>query len=115
MKTKLTVRSSRMGSALAVVVGTGMIVLGLTTFSDFPRLFMVVWLIAAAGIVLYHAFNLVSGRGAAAEVLEGEVLADGPETRSAAARLEDLEHLRSKRLISQAEYDAKRNQLMNEL
>jgi hypothetical protein len=106
-------------SAIAAVVGVLMLIFATMFFSQVkdppgPALaFIVVWVIILVGIIIYHIANATRSSGVPTEIIEGE---DGsPGSRSTAERLQELEGLRSRRLISEAEYEAKRKDILREV
>jgi hypothetical protein len=110
-------------SAFAAVVGIGMLIWGISAFSDFGAPsggpgggvftgFVVLWALVIVGIIGFHVMNSL-GKGPPAEVAEIEEV--GGEAASAEARLRALEDLRNKGLISPAEYARKRSEILTSL
>lgn len=116
MKRRFTTRPAPAVSAVTAVLGVFMLIFGIAVFSqvrDLPgpaMIFVVVWLAAGIGIVIYHIANATRPKGVPTEIIEGED--DASEGKSAAERLQELEDLRSRKLISDAEYEAKRQEIL---
>lgn len=109
------VRPSRAVSLLAAAVGLGMVACVAAFFvSPFFAVggFLLVWVVAATGIVAYHVWNAASSGGVpvARFGLEGS----GPARSDQGERLRELERLRAEGLIDDAEYRAKRADIMAE-
>jgi hypothetical protein len=106
-------------SAVTAVVGVFMLIFGIAVFSQAEGLrgpamiFLVVWVIAAIGIVVYHIANATRPSGVPTEIIEGED--DAAEAKPAAQRLQELEDLRSRKLISDTEYEAKRQEILRDV
>jgi hypothetical protein len=117
---RLSVRPSQPLSALAAVVGLVFIVIGVSlAIYIFPsdahwliKAFISLWTFVATGICLYHVANVVSARGVANEVIEVDSGARVPSTEE---RLQRLTDLRSKQLISEAEYQKQRSAIIDDL
>jgi hypothetical protein len=137
------VRPGKSASLLGMIAGIGFVIFGLSMMGGsgvpggmpsmgFPAPFMVLWLVVAGGIAVFHGYNYFSERGASTmEVdLELPVQSSGVFSQSAqpassesasgaaagdfAERLRKLEQLRDDRLISEQEYQDKRTQILAE-
>ena len=106
-------------SAIAAVVGVLILFFGIAFISqakDAPGpavAFMVVWVLAAICGIIYHVLNATQPEGLPTQIIESE--SDGAASGSTAERLQELEDLRSRKLISDAEYETKRQKILNEL
>ncbi len=121
MKQRYTSRPSPALSALAAAVGIFM-VLFVGVLALFPGsksvmipLFFVVWVLVAAGVIAYHWTNATRRGGVPTNIIESEEDAGDVPPRPAADRLQELEDLRARQLISEPEYQAKRQEILREL
>ena len=79
----------------------------------FVALFALIWVAACVAILLYSAKTLKlveTGKIEIAELGDG----DQPQDSAFAQRLRDLEALRKERLVSDAEYQKKREQILQD-
>ncbi len=108
-----------MMSAIAAVVGVFMLIFAIVFFSQAKALpgpavlFLVVWVAAVVGLIIYHVANATRPKGVPTEIIEGEDVSSGSKTT--AERLQELENLRNRKLISDAEYDAKRQEILKDI
>ena len=106
-------------SAVAAVVGVFMLIFALAFFSQAKSApgpvvaFLVVWVLAAIGGIIYHLVNATRAGGVPTEIIESD--SDSDSSNSTADRLRELEDLRSRKLISDSEYETKRQKILNEL
>ncbi len=106
-------------SALAAVVGVFMLIFALVFFSQAKAppgpviAFLVVWVVVLIGIIVYHLINAAKPGGVPTEIIEGED--DVAQSKSTAERLQELEDLRSRKLVSDSEYEAKRQDILREV
>ena len=116
---RITYRPSKAQSILGGVVGGLFVLLGIFVVIPSFGLFGIVWTLAAAGIAatnLYHAFGRTyAGPRIEVEDEEDAPAARGPVELNAQARLEQLEQLKTSGLISEEEYQEKRQQILNSL
>ena len=76
-------------------------------------LFLVVWFVGLVGIIIYHVLNATRAKGVPTQIIESD---DGDAVpQSATERLQELEELRSRKLISDAEYETKRQEIVKQL
>jgi hypothetical protein len=75
--------------------------------------FMVVWFVALVGIIIYHVSNAVRPDGVPTQIIETD--SEGENSRPVAERLEELEDLRSRKLVSDAEYEVKRQEILKDV
>ncbi len=143
------IRPGKASSLMGFVVGIGFVLLGLLMLgsltgplgglgpvSGLGSAFMIVWLLAAAGVTIYHGYNLfgrkpvsmidVDIEPADGAALESDAIAGSDGTDGAArsggpgselsfdVRLRKLEDLRREGLISEEEYRAKRAEILSE-
>ena len=134
-RVRARVRPGRGVSVVGFVVGVGFLVFGvfflLPTFSGFGegfrgfgplggfvQGFALLWIVVAGGITLYHGYNMVSGRVASAVDIELEPTDDRGAPAGAVddveARLRRLERLRADGLVTAAEYEQKRAEILAE-
>lgn len=110
-------RPSRPMSALAVVVGIGML-LTFATFFYSPLAgvggFVVLWVITLLAIIGYHAWNALHPRGVPHSQVDFDVRHSAASSGQSpfAERLRELEQLHRSGLVSDAEYQAKRSEIM---
>lgn len=106
-------------SAIAAVIGVFMLIFAFTFFSkvaDVPgpaMLFMAVWVLALIGIIIYHIVNATRPGGVPTQIIETEER--NVPSNNTAARLQELENLRSQKLVSDAEYESKRQEILKGL
>ncbi len=106
-------------SAIAAVVGVFMLIFALVFFSQAKNVpgpvaaFLVVWVLAVIGGIIYHLLNATQPKGVPTQIIESD--SDSSASNSTAERLQELEDLRSRKLISDAEYETKRQKILNEL
>jgi hypothetical protein len=98
-----------------------MLIFAVTFFSSAPNhrvagpmsLFLVVWFVGLIAVIIYHVVNATRSKGLPTQIIESEDSDAAP--KSAAERLEGLEELRSSKLVSDAEYEAKRQEILKQL
>lgn len=113
---RVRVKPSKGMSCLTLVGGIVMLAFVIGQGIPMSDGFVVVWILFMLAIIAYHAFNAFSDRGAAThevdvEGFESDPLAGG----NAADRLERLESLRAKNLITKDEYRKKRAEIIEQL
>jgi hypothetical protein len=121
MRARASVKPSKPISAVTLVIGIGMLIVGLAMLPSFG-LFGLLWLAAVLGIVGYHAMNVFSETGAAAEVVDFEApagavpgLASGSDELTPEQRLARLDDMRERRVISEQEYAEQRRRILSSL
>jgi len=116
MKRQFKSRPAPAISAIAALVGVIMLIFAIVFFSQAKTApgpvvaFLVVWVVAVIGIIIYHVANATKPGGVPTEVIEGED--DDAQAKSSAERLQELEDLRSRKLISDSEYESKRQDIL---
>lgn len=120
MRRRFTSRPAPAASAITAFIGVFMLIFALAFFSKagtgggFISLFLVVWVLAVIAVIIYHVTNAVRPGGVPNNIIESEDDAS-PAPKSSAERLRDLEELRNCKLISDAEYERKRQEILNEV
>jgi hypothetical protein len=119
MKRRFTSRPTPAMSAFAAVVGVFVLIFAIVFFSQAENtpgsvaIFLVVWVMALIGGIIYHILNAPRPKGVPTAIIESE--SDSSASNSAVERLQELEDLRNRKLISDAEYETKRQMILNEL
>ena len=114
---RITYRPSKAQSILGGVVGGLFVVLGIFVVIPTFGPFGILWTLIAVGITatnLYHAFGK-KYVGPRIEVEDQEPDPRQPADFNAQARLEQLESLRASGLITEEEYQEKRQQIVDQL
>jgi hypothetical protein len=109
------VRPSRPASLVTVIVGVGMLITAAMFFlNPFAGIgaFIVVWLIALVSIIGFHAYNAISSHGAHHTQVDFDINHDGGERTDFADQLRTLEQLKRDGLLSDAEFQKKRSEIM---
>lgn len=110
MRRRVSVRPGKTPSAMGFVVGLAFVALGVVVVIPNAGLFGLLWTGVAAAICVTHGINLFSKKGVATH----EVIVDDGDA-SVAQRLEEVHALYEQGLITQAEYEAKRKELLDQL
>lgn len=108
------VRPSRPASAVSFIAGIVAVFFGLFVIIPSAGAFGVIWVIVAIAGLLYSGTNLFTDDGVAHEVVDFES-SEMPEGPSAESRLEELERLRGKGLVSDEEYTRTRQRILSDL
>ena len=115
---RITYRPSKGQSIFGGVVGVIFVILGLVVVIPTFGPFGILWTLIAVGITgvnLYQGF----GKGYIGPEIrveeDGEETAPGEEPLSAEERLRQLRSLYDQRLITQEEYESKREEILKEL
>ena len=74
--------------------------------------FLGVWFLVLICIIGYHVINAASASGLPTTIVESE---DHNPTESISTRLKELEELRSSKLVTDAEYATKRQEILKGL
>ena len=113
---KITYRPSKTQGAFGIVWGGIFVVIGLVVAIPNFGAFGILWTLMTIGITGYNAY-CAFGKGYAGPEIHIEE--DGgplfPEGTSAEARLQELRNLYDRSLITQEEYEAKRQEILKEL
>lgn len=112
-------RPSKPASALAVFVGIGFIVIGITVAIPNAGAFGWFWTAIAFFITGYHVFNILSSNGVAEEVYEIASSQPAPtpsgDSETIENRIEKLASLKQKGLITETEYQTQREKIVSEI
>lgn len=113
---RVRVKPSKEVSLVSLVGGIAMIVFGVIWAIPTFGAFGVVWTIFALAITGYHAFNAFSGKGVATQEIDVEGFDSAPVTANdESERLQRLEGLRARNLITEEEYQRKRAEIIERL
>ena len=119
MQFKGASRPSKPVSALAVIVGVGFIIFGITVAIPEAGLFGWLWTIFAFLITGFHVFNILFAKGLAEEVYDitstDEKQFNEVGHRMVEDRLKKLDVLKQKGIISESEYRCQREKILNEI
>jgi ABC-type multidrug transport system fused ATPase/permease subunit len=119
MKRRFKSRPAPTASVVAAVGLVFMLIFGISFFSQAKAApgpviaFMVVWVALLVAGIIYHIANATSPGGVPTQIIESED--DVPQSKSTAERLQDLEDLRNRKLVTDAEYAAKRQDILREV
>ena len=86
--------------------------IGSNPFNPATTGFMIFWFVGVTGIIIYHVINATRRGGAPTTIIESEE--DEPPA-STANRLQELENLHHQKLISDAEYEMKRQEILKSI
>lgn len=122
MRRRVTYRPSKVSSIFGTVVGVVFVCIGLFVVIPSAGAFGILWTLMAAGITVVNACQGFGGKYAGPHI---EIEDDTSSTRqpsseagselNAQARLEQLETLRTSGLISEEEYQAKREEILRSI
>jgi hypothetical protein len=113
---RVRVKPSKEVSLVSVVGGMVMVVIGVIWAIPTFGAFGVAWTIFALAITGYHAFNAFSSRGVATQEIDVEGFDSTPVTEGdESERLQRLESLRARNLITEEEYERKRAEIIERL
>lgn len=110
MRRRVSVKPGKGPSALGFVVGLVFMVIGVTVVIPSAGLFGLLWTGVAIAICVMHGINLFSKKG----ISTHELIVDDAD-RSVEQRLEQVRALYEQGLITQAEYEEKRKELLDQL
>jgi hypothetical protein len=120
MSPKAYVRPGKTASVVGIIAAALMFIFGIFFFSrlgedasDIGQIFMVFWLLIVILIIAYYVYNLMSRKSssAALEVIDLDVPDSGPGVEE---KLRSLERMKKDRLITEEEYQQKRQEIMRE-
>ncbi len=118
MKRRVTYRPSKANGAFGMVVGIIFVLIGLVVVIPTFGPFGILWTLMALGITVANGYHAFGSKYVGPEIrIEDEEPAAPaqPVSTDAKARLEQLEELKHSGLITQAEYEEKRNHILNSL
>jgi hypothetical protein len=78
-----------------------------------PIWFGLIWTIGALCLGIFNGYNAFSERGIAIEEIQFDNISK--TQKSLSKRMQDLEQLRSQRLISESEYQTKRKEIISKI
>jgi hypothetical protein len=118
MQRRTRVKPGKASSVLGIMMGIAFILLGIffvlpTSSSAGFGFFGIIWLVMAAAMVITSAINLFSEQGTAIYEIETNVSAQ-TAANDFDTRLRKLAQLHKDGLLSDAEYEQKRNEVMSE-
>jgi hypothetical protein len=110
------IRPSKPVSAVAMVVGITFIGIGVFLVIPAEGPFGIFWTLVAVAVTVYYAVNVFSEHGVSHQVVEfeGDLKSDSKES-DVETRLEKLESLKQKGLLTDAEYKQQRERILKEL
>ena len=112
----MRVRPSKSISIFSMIIGIAFVILGISVIIPSSGLFGVLWTVFALGITIYHGINAFSKKGIANFVVESDrsnPTNHSPESLPFDERLRKLSQLREEGLITESEFQQKRNEIMN--
>ena len=115
-KRKIRIRPGRAQSGAGLAVGIAFVIIGL--FIAIPQFggFGVVWTIIAVGITLVFGVNTFSSRGIATSEIEiDEEEMERRRHKTPEERLKALQQLYDQKLISKAEFEEKKKEILKTL
>lgn len=108
-------RPSREVSILSFLMGvifTGIglfVVIPMISSNGGPGWFGIVWTLGALGMTIFHGVNAFTDRGIAVEEIQFD---SKDSSKSASERLAEIEEMKNRGIISQAEYNQKRAEII---
>ena len=114
-RVRVRVRPSKPASAIGMIVGIVFVGIGVFVVIPIFGLFGILWTLVAAAIGIFNAVNLFSDRGIAATQFDidgADFLGRQSDQLPFDERLRKLEQLRTEKLITEVEYQQKRDELM---
>ena len=125
MKDKIriaSVRPSPFSSIAGIIALIAMLVFGISSFRDTGGGFLILWVLAGIGGIIYFLLNLSSYSKSeiskvpltAEDVIEINTQDDEQEGKDFETRLKKIESLKKDGLISEKEYQHKREDIMKE-
>lgn len=112
MSGNFRVKPSKPVSVVAMIVGVAFVILGLVFAIPNMGIFGIIWTIVAAGVTLYHAYNVFTERGLSAYDVEFD--SDDARHDDTDTRLRKLQKLRDDGLITEEEFQRKRLDIRQE-
>ena len=118
MKRRVTYRPGKAQSALGLVMGGIFILIGLFVVIPTFGPFGILWTAMAVGITAVNGYHAFGGKYMGPEIHIEDDQSAGPSAPvdlNAGARLEQLESLRASGLLSEEEYQSKREEILRSL
>ncbi len=102
-------------SAIGAVVGVIILVVGIGAMTQVREFhpFFILWIVVGVGVVGYHLVNALSGRAPPTTIIESED--EVTESRPVSERLRELDELRAQKLVSESEYETKRQEILKDV
>ena len=117
MKRSIRVKPGKAQSTVGFAVGLVFVGIGLLVVIPTFGAFGILWTLIALGMTIYQ-FAMAAGKvsmGSWSIEEEGTGTESGEDGKSAQERLTELQNLYDRRLISQEEYEKKRQEILEEL
>ena len=116
MKRNYRVKPNKASGVLGMVFGAVFIGIGLFVAIPVFGAFGILWTLAAVAITGYNAYIAFSGAGAYSIEMEDDAAAPGTGApMDFEEKLQKLQRLYDQRLITQEEYETKRQEILKEL
>jgi hypothetical protein len=129
MRRKFTSRPTPGASALAAIVGVFILIIAVAVMGPIISqsgntppamiLFLVVWVLGLIGMIGYNIVNAARPGGVPTQIVELQDDDSGAsalnQPKSPAERLQELDDLRNRNLVSATEYAAKREEILARL
>ena len=116
MPGRARIRPSQSVSAIGMIASIAAVMIGFFFVIPNAGLFGVVWTLVALIGVVYYAVNTFSDRGISTEVVDFEGDLNGKKDEGGVeSRLQTLESLKQKGLVSDQEYNQQREKILKEL
>ena len=112
---KVTYRPSRITGIIGLVMGGIFVLIGVFVAIPASGLFGVLWTLFAVAITAFNAYNAFGRKYVGPEIHIEDEPAGEDGDGSAAGRLSELEELRGRGLITDEEYEKKREEILSEL
>lgn len=112
MRKRVTVKLSRAQTLIVAFAALGLTIFGVATIVPMMGLFGIIWTILAASISVYYFYMAFGKRYVGPEIhIEDETNSSADMT----SRLQQLEALHAQKLITDEEYEKKRQELLRSL
>lgn len=111
---RLRVKPSKPQSLMGMIVGVVFVIIGIIFAIPNVGAFGLFWTFIALVITISHAYNFFSEKGISSYEIDTETENINNSEINFDEKLRKLESLRMDGLITQDEYDRKRNEIMNE-
>ena len=117
---RMRIQPSKPAMILSLIVGIFFVLFGITIAIPTFGLFGIFWTIIAVGITISNAAPLFGKEGHSKQIIiedesDEEDIRSTPQLSDAEQRLQELQNLYNKGLITRDEYDAKRAEILEEL
>ena len=113
---RVTYRPSRAQAGIGLAGGALFVVLGVTVVIPNFGVFGIIWTLFALGITIYNGYMAFGKKYIGSEInIEDESAAPEQGAEDIESRLETLSDLRDKGLVTDEEYEKKRQEILDEL